>query len=141
MTDDRPKGPWYRRPGLLAALALLVLALGFGVGLLLAAGDDGEQVDTTDTTVTSVAPTVPPTTAPATTPPTTTTVEPEVLCGAGDQVACDQLDDDQLQAFCDDGNVDACQVLLARQGDGVPDGPNGEGNGNGNRNGQDVEGD
>ncbi|MET0159224.1 MAG: hypothetical protein ABW279_07050 [Acidimicrobiales bacterium] len=129
---DEPTRPWYRRPGLLAALALLVLGLGFGVGLLLAAGDDGDQVDTTDTTVTSVAPTAAPTTAPATTPPTTNTTEPEDLCAAGDQVACDQLDDDQLQDFCDDGNVDACQVLLARQGDGVPDGPNGEGNGNGN---------
>jgi len=136
MTDDRPKGPWYRRPGLLAALALLVLALGFGVGLLLAAGDDGDQVDTSDTTVTvTTAP--PETTVPSTTASTTSVAGDVDLaaCENGDQVSCDRLDDDQLQAFCDDGNVDACQVLLARQGDGVPDGPNGEGNGNGNGNG------
>ena len=58
---------------------------------------------------------------------------------AGDQVACDRLSDDLLESLCDngDGSLDACQVLLARQGDGVPDGPNGEGEGRGNGNGND----
>lgn len=141
MTDE-PTAPWYRRPGVLAVLALGVLGLGFGVGLLLAAGDNGNQVDTIDSTATTAPTTVPPPTAPpSTTPPTTAALTAEERCGAGDQVACDELDDDQLQAFCDDGNVDACQVLLARQGDGVPDGPDGEGNGNGNgrANGHDEE--
>jgi hypothetical protein len=121
------KPAWYRRPGVLAAIGVLLLAAGVGVGLWLSSeDDDGTQVDTTDTTV---APTVPPTTTapPPTTVVTTTTVSFADQCAAGDQVACDQLDDDQLDAFCDEGNVDACQVLLARQGDGVPDGPDGEG--------------
>jgi hypothetical protein len=124
---DTTKAAWYRRPAVLAVIGLLVLAAGVGIGLWLSSGeDDGTQVDTTDTTVT---PTVPPTTTapPPTTVVTTTTASFADQCAAGDQVACDQLDDDQLDAFCDEGNVDACQVLLARQGDGVPDGPDGEG--------------
>ncbi len=133
-----PNAPWYRRPGVLAVLAVGVLALGFGVGLLLSSDDDdGDRVGTTGTTapVTTAAPA--PTTAvpPTTVTPTTVVVDDVAACEGGDQVSCDRLDDDQLQAFCDEGNVDACQVLLARQGDGVPDGPNGEANGYGNGNG------
>lgn len=127
--------PWYRRPGVLAGLAVAVLAAGVGVGLFLAAGegDGGNEVDTVDTTV----PTSPPSTALP--PPTTTPASVEDQCGDGDQVACDQLTDDQLGALCDEGNVDACQVLLARQGDGATDGDGDDpGNGNnGNDNGDD----
>ncbi len=50
MTDTR-KPAWYRRPAVLAVIGLLVLAAGVGVGLWLSSGeDDGNQVDTTDTT-------------------------------------------------------------------------------------------
>ena len=132
-----PTTAWYRRPGVLAVLAIGVLGLGFGVGLLLSSGDDdGDRVGTTGTTapVTTAAPTPTTTVVPTTVTPTTL-VDDVAACEDGDQVSCDRLDDDQLQAFCDDGNVDACQVLLARQGDGVPDGPDGEGEGNGRGNG------
>ena len=121
---------WYRRPVVLGALALFVLLAGVGAGLFLAGDDEGTQVDTTDTTAASTAP--PPATAPpVTTNEATTTVDAASLCADGDQGACDRLDDDQLETFCEEGNVDACQVLLARQGDGVPDGAGGENGGGG----------
>jgi hypothetical protein len=132
---------WYRRPGLLTVLALVVLAVAIGVGLLLAAddADDSDTVATGGTTVDTAPTTEPaltaaPTTAPA--PTTASTAPDEAACVAGDQVACDRLPDDLLDTLCDGGNgsLDACQVLLAHQGDGVPDGPEGEGQGNGNGN-------
>ncbi|HYF46061.1 MAG TPA: hypothetical protein VD926_07610 [Acidimicrobiales bacterium] len=140
MTD--PGVPWYRRVGLLAVLALVVLVGGLAVGLALAAGDDedGDSVATEGTTTTPTVAsttTLPPATTAAPAPTTTAEASAEERCAAGDQLACDELSDERLDELCDggDGNVDACQVLLARQGDGVPDGPNGEGNGNGNANG------
>lgn len=138
MTETTPI-VWYRRPGVLVGLCVAVLVAGVGIGLFLAAGedDDRNEVDTVDTTV-------PTTSLPTTAPPPPTTVVPpptapfEDQCGEGDQVACDQLADDQLDVLCEEGNVDACQVLLARQGDGVTDedeNEDGNGNGNGNSNG------
>jgi hypothetical protein len=122
--------PWYRRRGLLAVVAVVVLVGGVLVGLALSAGDDGDDgVATGGSTAatTTVAPTTVP--APATTAVTPTTLSAEDRCAAGDQVGCDQLSDERLDELCDDGhgNLDACQVLLAHQGDGEPDGPNGEG--------------
>jgi hypothetical protein len=134
MTDPQTDTAWYRRPKALVAVAAVVLAIGLGVGFVLAADDDGTEVDTVGTTA-ATTPVAPATTAaaPATTaPPPPATTSPEDGCAAGDQVACDRLDDDVLEEYCDDGNVDACQVLLARQGDGIPDGDEGRGNGNGN---------
>ena len=138
MTDSA--APWYRRPGVLAVVALLVLAAGVGIGLFLSADDDDgvdtvETADSTpDTTVSTTAPPPPPTTAVT----TTTSLSAEERCAVGDQEGCDELSTDRLRELCDEGqgNVDACQVLLAREGDGEPDGPDGEG-GNGNGNGND----
>jgi hypothetical protein len=45
----------------------------------------------------------------------------ESRCRAGDQGACEAFSDDQLDVFCNEGVTAACQVLLSRQGDGVPD--------------------
>jgi hypothetical protein len=120
MTDTDVATDWYRRPGVLVAFALGVLGVSVGVGLALAAiGGDDDQVDATAATVTTVPTTLPPppTVAPVTSPPAL------ALCEAGDQEACDELDDEVLEELCfgrddDDRNEDACQVLLARQGDG-----------------------
>lgn len=132
-TDPDGVAPWYRRPRLVLVLAVVVLAAGVGLGLLLSSGDDGDTV--VDTVGTTGAPT---TTAPPTTvapPPTTAappaTTSPEDGCAAGDQLACDRLDDATLDDYCQDGNEDACQVLLARQGDGIPDGDEGGDDGDG----------
>ena len=125
-TDERP---WWRQPSTLVVLALLVLAIGVGVGLILSSGDDdGGDVATTGTTPSTTAATTPPTTAaPSTTAVTSTTAPAEDRCVAGDQLACDTLPDDVLEDLCDGGrgSVDACQVLLAHQGDGIPDGDEG----------------
>ena len=116
------------RPVLLpVVLAIVLLAAGCG-------DDDGDTVDTGTTTETTVATSVAPTTTaapPTTAVPTTTVLSPadaEAACVAGDQLACDTLGDQRLRELCDGGrgSVDACQVLLAREGDGIPDGPNGE---------------
>lgn len=139
MTDTETT-PWYRRPSVLLACAIVVLAAGVGVGLVLSArDDDGGLVSTSDTVATTVATTP----APITTVVTATTAPAEDRCVAGDQQACDELPDELLDELCDGGNgsLDACQVLLAHQGDGVPDGPEGEGDGNGNGNGHDDDDD
>jgi hypothetical protein len=128
-TTDPETTPWFRRPITFLVLALLVLAAGVGVGLMLSADDDGDEVSTAGSVETTEA-TAPPTTAPpSTTAVTTTTAPAEDRCVAGDQLACDELPDDRLDELCDNGHgsLDACQVLLAHQGDGVPDGPEGEG--------------
>jgi hypothetical protein len=131
-TVPDPSTPWYRRPANLLVLALFVLAAGVGIGLIVSADDDdGTDIDTTDTTDTAPATTAAPPTTTAPPPPTTavtTTVPIEDQCVGGDQEACDQLPDDRLDELCDDGHgsLDACQVLLARQGDGVPDGDEGD---------------
>jgi len=133
MTETDPETPWFRRPAYLVVLALVVLAAGIGVGLFLAADEDdgGTDIATEGTAPATTAPAPSTTTAPP--PPTTaaptTTVPLEDQCVGGDQLACDQLPDDRLDELCDDGHgsLDACQVLLAHQGDGVPDGPDGEG--------------
>jgi hypothetical protein len=145
VTDTDPR-PWWRQPSTLVVFALIVLAAGIGVGLILSAGDDddgsGEEISTATTAAptTTVAPTTPPTTAaaPITTAVTPTTVPARDRCVAGDQQACDTLTDEELDELCDGGrgSEDACQVLLAHQGDGVPDGDEGDGGGEGNGNGQ-----
>lgn len=128
-TESEPK-PWWRQPATLVVVALFVLAAGVGIGLILSSGDDdGGRVSTTDSTDTVPPTTAPPTTLPpSTTAVTSTTAPARDRCLDGDQLACDELTDDELVELCDNGNgsLDACQVLLARQGDGVPDGPNGE---------------
>jgi hypothetical protein len=128
-TDPRP---WWRQPSTLVVFALIVLAAGVGVGLILSSGDDGDsdEVSTAGTVApTSESTTAPPTTAPSTTEVTPTTAPAEDRCVAGDQLACDTLPDDVLDELCDGGHgsEDACQVLLAHQGDGEPDGPEGQG--------------
>jgi hypothetical protein len=125
-----PDVPWFRRPALLGLAAVVVLALGVGIGLLLASGDDGDTVSTSGTTDTTIAPTTtaaPPTTAAPAPTTTVSTDADEAACVGGDQVACDRLPDDLLEELCDGGrgSLDACQVLLAHQGDGDPDGPDG----------------
>jgi hypothetical protein len=122
--------PWWRQTSTLVVFGLLILAAGIGVGLILSSGDDGgDEVSTTGTVpATTDATTAPPTTAaPSTTAVTPTTAPAEDRCVAGDQLACDTLPDDVLDELCDGGNgsLDACQVLLAHQGDGVPDGDEG----------------
>jgi len=102
--------------------ALLVLGAGVAVGFVVN-GDGEDETPTstvpptvttsTTTTTTTTTTTVPPTTTAA--PPTS--VAPLDACAAGDQRACDQLPTPQLQDQCDAGNTDACQVLIARQGD------------------------
>ena len=133
MTETDPETPWFRRPPVLLVLALVVLAAGVAVGLIVSADDDdgGSDIATAGTAPASTT-TVPSTTEPPpapTTAVTTTTVSLEDQCVGGDQLACDQLPDDKLDELCDNGHgsLDACQVLLAHQGDGVPDGPDGEG--------------
>jgi sugar/nucleoside kinase (ribokinase family) len=113
--------PWWRQPSTLVVLALFVLAAGIGIGLIVSSGDDGDGVSTTGTAPPSTTST---TLAPTTTAVTSTTAPARDRCVAGDQEACDQLEDDELDELCDGGNgsLDACQVLLAHQGDGVPDG-------------------
>jgi hypothetical protein len=123
--DDVDERPWYRRPAVWVVIAVVVLAGGIAVGLVLADGDD-EPEPTTSTTTSSTTTSTTSTTSTTTTSTTTTVVtttapSDEVACAAGDQLACDRLTDDQLRAMCDAGNEDACQVLLARQGD--DDGP------------------
>ena len=131
MTTTDPETPWYRRPTNLLVLALFVLAAGIGVGLIVSADED-DGSDNIATEGTAPATTAAPSTTaapPPTTAVTTTTVPLEDQCVGGDQLACDQLPDDRLDELCDNGrgSLDACQVLLAHQGDGVPDGPDGEG--------------
>jgi hypothetical protein len=132
MTTIEPESdprPWWRQPSTLVVFGLIVLALGVGVGLILSSGDDGgDEISTEGTVATPTEATSAPTTAaPSTTAVTSTTAPAEDRCVAGDQLACDTLPDDVLDDLCDGGHgsLDACQVLLAHQGDGVPDGDEG----------------
>jgi hypothetical protein len=61
------------------------------------------------------------TTKSATTTTSTTVATTESRCRAGDQDACSEFSDEQLVLLCNEGATAACQVLLTRQDDGVPD--------------------
>ncbi|MEL7208064.1 MAG: hypothetical protein AAGK32_07500 [Actinomycetota bacterium] len=103
--------PWYTHPAAITAAALLGI-VAIIVILVLAFGGDDDDPPTTTTSSTTTTSTTTSTTAPQTR---------ESRCRAGDQTACDEFGDDQLRVFCDEGVTAACQVLLARQGDGIPD--------------------
>jgi len=104
-------GPWY------TSAAVLVLAGLLGLGALVVIGMQvfGSGGDDPSSTKTALL-------APKTAPTTSTTVATtESRCRAGDQQACDEFSDEQLDVLCNEGATAACQVLLARRGDGVPD--------------------
>lgn len=104
--------PWYAHPAAIAAAALLGIGA-IVVILVLALGGDDDPEPTIATGV--------PTTSTTSTTSTTAVATTESRCRGGDQAACDEFSDAQLEIFCNEGVAAACQVLLARQGDGVPD--------------------
>lgn len=103
--DDRA---WYEKPATLVTAGIIGIASIIIILLLAFGGGDGDD-DTDTTTTTSTTTTSTTTTAPETT---------ESRCRAGDQEACDEFSDSQLEALCDEGVTAACQVLLSREGDG-----------------------
>lgn len=111
---DGPEGadeerPWYAHPAVLVLAGLIGVAAIALILVLVFRGDDDTRRSPTTTSTTTTS----------TTTTSTTVATTESRCRAGDQAACDEFSDSELQRLCDEGATAACQVLLSRQGDGI----------------------